>query len=874
MNKRKLIQKMIGTALCLCLLGSEAVSAWAQQKNLTPDVPVKTVHKDTDLRYPVGGVEKTTYLELPKEVEGVEVFTGETDTDELMTIEAQEGINGNLVSTYGYLTLNASERVVYNVLKARLFAFDASSKNAVCVEQTVNGSYYVAELVNVSSYQMTLTQMERIYFALEADYPMLFWIDDTVGYYLDGVFVTSWYLMVEPDYYRASTRKAVEQSIQKGILPFLEKIDNAKAKGADDMELELLIHDMIINEVDYAYNSRNKPETASFAHSVVGVLDGNSSTDVVCEGYAKTFQLLATYAGLESVYAVGMSGTGFRRGGHAWNLVKIDGEWYNIDLTWDDANGTEEDGYRYDFFNLPTSIFNENSEHDYDSEIFPGMYKVPNATETKGEYYNYFGLRVTADDIATEEQFIGVMKNAISSNEKRHDNSLRFQCDSEETMAILEDYILGSSTCNKLYEQINSNGVKYTKKAISEDFDYKHFFISFSKVYVDNICDGYVFGNPETDVRVYDWTNRTVTNVTGDYEFHWNESNKVVVKKDEETLASYQYTSVTPVIKEVATVFYTGSGICPEVSVMIDGALLQNQRDYIVEYSNNVYPGTGKITVKGIGKYAGSIEKNFTIQKANLTNLKAALTMNRYTYDKTAKTPEVIIDNAGNALVAGRDYTIIYKNNINPGQATVVVNGIGNYQGSKALNFIIVPGKADGIKLSKGTAKVLSFCWKKQTGVSGYEVSLYKGNKKVKTTVTAKTTYQFNKLKANTSYAFCVRAFKTVNGNRQYGSVSRRLAVKTASNAPTGWRVIAGNKSASLKWKKISGVTGYEVYMSTSKKENFKKVTTIRSASKVTYTKKKLTSNKSYYFKIRSYTTKNGQKAYSNYTSVKKVRIK
>lgn len=892
MYTKKLIQKLMGATLCLCLLGNEGVPALAQEGKvivqeteeaageavcpLTPEVPVQTVQRDAVSRYPVGGVEKTEYLELPEEAEGIEVFSEETDSDELLTIEAREDVNAGLCSTYGYSTLNASEKAVYNLLKARLFAFDVSSKNAVCVERTASGSYYAAELVNLSSYQMTLSQMERIYFALEADYPMLFWIDDTVGYYMDTNkrFVVSWYIMVEPDYYRSSVRKSASQSIQKGMLPFLEKVDNAKANGADAMELELLIHDMIIHEVDYAYNSSNKPETAAFAHSVVGVLDGNSSTDVVCEGYAKTFQLLATYAGLESIYAVGMSGTGFNRGGHAWNLVKIDGSWYNVDLTWDDANGTESDGYFYNFFNLATSVFNANKEHDYCPNIFPGMYAVPNATATKAEYFNYFGLRVTETDIATEDSFIRVMANAIASNEKRRDNLLRFQCDSEETMELLEAYLLDSSICGKLYKQLNSNGVKYTKTAILEDYTYQQLLVSISKVYVENICDGYVFGNPKTDAEVYDWTNRVVTNVTEDYDFNWSGSNKLTIKKDAETLGSYQYTTVTPVIGNIAAVTYTGNGICPNVSVTVNGALLQNRKDYILEYSNHVNPGTAKVTIKGIGKYAGTVEKTFTIQKGNLTNMTATLAVTQYVYDGTAKTPEVMLSNAGNALVAGKDFTVTYRNNTNPGQATVVINGIGNYQGSKTLNFMIVPGKPDNLKLSKGTGKTLSFCWKKQTGASGYEVSLYKGKSKIKVTTTTKTTCQFSKLKTNTQYTFRVRAYKTINRSKKYGTFSNPLVVKTASSAPSGLKVTAGKRSASLKWKKTSGVTGYEIYMSTKPKSGYKKVSTIRSASKVKYTKKKLTSKKTYYFKVRSYTTKNGQKAYSSYTGVKKVNIR
>lgn len=894
MYRKKIIKKIVGAALCLCLLGSEVVPASAQKVNvnvqetveesketqaeqLTPEVPVQVVQSETGTRYPVGGVSKTEYLELSESAEGVETFSEETNGDEFLLLESREGVNAGFSSNYGYSTLSTAEKAVYNLLKNRMFAFDASAKNAVCVKRSAGYSYYAAELVDVSRYQATLAQIERVYFALEADYPMFFWLDDTMGYFLadNRLFVDSLYIMVEPDYARYSTRNSAAQSIQKGMLPFLEEIDNAKAKGADEMELELLIHDMIIDEVDYAYDSTNSPETAAFAHSVVGVLDGDSSTDVVCEGYAKTFQLLATYAGLQSIYAVGMSGTGLNIGGHAWNLVKINGSWYNIDLTWDDTNNsTAYDGYSYDFFNLATSVFNANKEHDYRSDVFPGMYTVPNATATKEEYYNYFGFRVTGAAIATEDGFISLMKNAVLSNEKRRDNMLRFQCDSADTMETLEAYLQSAAICNKLYDQLNSNGVKYSKTAIKEYVNYNQLLVSISKVYVDNICEGYVFGNPKTDAAVYNWTNRVVTNVTSDYNFTWNGNNQVTVTKGTDTLGTYNYTAVTPVIGNITAAEYTGNGICPKVSVVVNGTALQNQKDYIVEYSNNVKPGSAKAVIKGIGNYAGTLTKTFTIQRRNLANLTAALSAAQYTYDGTAKTPEVIINNNGNTLAAGKDFTVTYKNNTNPGQASVVITGIGNYQNSKTLAFTIVPGKPTGLKLSSGTGKTLSFSWKKQTGASGYEVSLYKGSSKVKVSTTTKTTYKFTKLKTNTQYTFRVRAYKTINGSKKYGSTSSKLVVKTASKAPTGLQITAGNRSAALKWKKTAGATGYEVYMSTKQKSGFKKVATVKSASKVKYTKKKLTSNKTYYFKIRSYTTKNGQKSYSSYTSVKKVKVK
>ena len=86
--------------------------------------------------------------------------------------------------------------------------------------------------------------------------------------------------------------------------------------------------------------------------------------------------------------------------------------------------------------------------------------------------------------------------------------------------------------------------------------------------------------------------------------------------------------------------------------------------------------------------------------------------------------------------------------------------------------------------------------------------------------------------------------------------------------------VTAGKKQAKLKWKKISNAQGYVVYRATSKNGKYKAVSTIKKGSTVSYTNKKLTSKKTYYYKVRAYRVVNGKKVYSGYSKVKGVKIK
>lgn len=86
--------------------------------------------------------------------------------------------------------------------------------------------------------------------------------------------------------------------------------------------------------------------------------------------------------------------------------------------------------------------------------------------------------------------------------------------------------------------------------------------------------------------------------------------------------------------------------------------------------------------------------------------------------------------------------------------------------------------------------------------------------------------------------------------------------------------VTAGKKQATIKWKKGSKTNGYIVYRSTSKSGKYTAVATIKKGSTVSCTDKKLSSKKTYYYKVCAYRTINGKKVYSSYSKVKSIRIK
>ena len=172
-------------------------------------------------------------------------------------------------------------------------------------------------------------------------------------------------------------------------------------------------------------------------------------------------------------------------------------------------------------------------------------------------------------------------------------------------------------------------------------------------------------------------------------------------------------------------------------------------------------------------------------------------------------------------------------------------------------------GKVQGVKVVNTTTSSVTLKWTKVSGATGYQVYYstqktknYKIANTIKKGSTVKATVK--KLKSNKKYYFKVRAVK----NSQKGKFSNPVAKTTKITKPgmvKGLKVVkTTTSSVTLKWTKVKGATGYQVYYSTQKTKNYKIANTIKKGSTVKATVKKLKSNKKYYFKVRA--VKNSQK--------------
>lgn len=288
-------------------------------------------------------------------------------------------------------------------------------------------------------------------------------------------------------------------------------------------------------------------------------------------------------------------------------------------------------------------------------------------------------------------------------------------------------------------------------------------------------------------------------------------------------------------------------------SLSVNSNNLKNLNKSMVDKSNYYYVIIGEETLS-----------NCTI--SNISNK---------TYTGSNIKPSIKVKYNGIELEEGTDYKVTYSNNKNPGKATATIKGTGAFKGTIKKDFIITPKKVTGLKAKSQSTDYINLTWSKQTGVTGYEVYTYNSSKKEWKYVgkTSNNSYKIKKLKAGTEYKYKVKAYKTIDNKKYYGSYSSTLKTATKTKTPKISELTTKSKKATIKWKKVSGASGYQIYMSTSKNGKYSKIKTA-SKSSTSYTKTELKKNKKYYFKIRSYKTVDGKKIYSSYSSVKNIKVK
>lgn len=259
-------------------------------------------------------------------------------------------------------------------------------------------------------YAFSDVQLSEAFDAYISDHPEVFWLKSSF------------------EYVQYKNRTSVKLSFNIT----LDELDSAKKKfnsaindaldgapsGVSDYELELYANDYLVKNCSYDEEAAKTSEIISHENDAYGALVDKKA---VCEGYSRAFQLLCNKLGVD---CVSISGEG-NNTPHQWNSVLLDGEWYEVDVTWNDFE-KEIKVPTYDYFNLtskkfyethtPESVYKDITESEFKKEGRNYNVFVP---ECNGEKYNYYSYScVTLNDLNDSDEITnGIAKAAKEGKE-------------------------------------------------------------------------------------------------------------------------------------------------------------------------------------------------------------------------------------------------------------------------------------------------------------------------------------------------------------------------------------------------------------------------------------------------------------------------
>lgn len=202
----------------------------------------------------------------------------------------------------------------------------------------------------------------------------------------------------------------------------------------DDYDKLKFFHDYLI------LNCENDTESP-YSDTVYGALVQKKA---LCEGYAKAYSYLCNLAGIENVIVTGQANVP-----HMWNMVKLGGNWYHVDVTWDNSDDDLRRDYPgvilYQYFMVTDSVIkNNHTISDYPAE-------PPRAMGRNENYFVREGF-----DISREDEFLTVSKNAILNAVSNRQQGAMVKFSSSDLYISVTSGLLNEQD-SRLFEPITSD---------------------------------------------------------------------------------------------------------------------------------------------------------------------------------------------------------------------------------------------------------------------------------------------------------------------------------------------------------------------------------------------------------------------------------
>ena len=261
----------------------------------------------------------------------------------------------------GYQALPEESRELYaDLLRASY---------SVTVKENKKG-FYSTDTVVLEGRQLEEELLQETISALRNDNPQLFWIANVYSYTVtDGGTAVQLYSRIPADQINLMVAE---------LNGAVRKIISGMPQDLTEFDREAYLFEQVASNCSF---DQDAAEDASKwkPYTVYGALvEGRA----VCEGYSRAMQLLLSYAGMQCRLADGY-GEGQM---HMWNLVRVDGDWYHLDATWNDGDSM----VRYNYFNVTDSVIR------LDHEIYTE--DLPACGADRWNYFKARGIRISGLD--------------------------------------------------------------------------------------------------------------------------------------------------------------------------------------------------------------------------------------------------------------------------------------------------------------------------------------------------------------------------------------------------------------------------------------------------------------------------------------------
>lgn len=244
--------------------------------------------------------------------------------------------------------------------------------------------------------QLSKEVFNKIFRAMTRDNPLIYYVNQSACNWATDAFG---HTAICPQYfYSRETVRKYNRNIENAVNNLASQL---KLTEGTDYEKEIRVHDWFCKNVKYDFKGSDMDEPARvvLSHNIVGVF---AKQKAQCEGIAKAVKVLLNAVDIKCIVATGEAGINGKKEQHAWNVVDIDGNPYQVDVTWD--IGASKGRIAYDYFNVTDEIISKT--HSFEDEM-------PKCISLKDNYFERNGLT-----FKSKSQLITYITQGIAQGQK------------------------------------------------------------------------------------------------------------------------------------------------------------------------------------------------------------------------------------------------------------------------------------------------------------------------------------------------------------------------------------------------------------------------------------------------------------------------